>query len=228
MMRLSHVIMTAIWVGLVVMTGVAAGQEAKIKVHKERVEVTAADELGTVMVQGRAGAIDSTSEVKLVVERWVETPAELREDGSFLARVEAQAGNKIVVRARNKQGKTSRGTFRVPAGHEPSQYESPEGEPSRAKFRRLEMVIQVIDMDTGETVAQKRFKWTNKLDTVREAFKATRSVVNAGIRAAKKELDRTQKGRNAERKAKGIEARSPEPSKDDPNKPDGVKKKEDI
>ena len=201
----------------------------KVKVRKERVVISPVDGMGTVTVEGLIGAIDTTGPTKLVVERLVTTPTEVNEDGSFLAKIQAQPGDKIVVRARNRQGRTSRGTFTVPEGMEVTK-EKPEGEETteEEKPRRLEVVIQIVDMDTGEPVVQKRFEWTSKIEGLKEALRTAQNMANAGVQAAKKELARVEKLKILKRKAEKQKKAKPEqsenesnPEKTDPNNIEG-------
>lgn len=88
---------------------------AKVKVHKGSVSVSQPDSNGMVSVIGAPGAIESTGNLRLEIQRIESTPIKANADGSFEAEVAANAGDKLIVIARDGARK-SVGTFRVQGG----------------------------------------------------------------------------------------------------------------
>ena len=198
----------------------AMGQ-ARVKVHKDRIIVSGTDEMGFVTVQGLAGAIDSTSPTKLVVERHVIQEVKVDKKGSFKTQIEANPTDKIVVRARNREGKVSRGTFRVPKVTEATADKKPETIETQ---RRLAVVIQVIDLDSGETLSEKKFEYSKLTNSAREVFKVTRNIVMECMQVVKQELTQNGKAKSQQQKPNDetqnkSEESQPENSLADPNNP---------
>jgi|GEM_PF-4491868 len=89
-----------------------------IKVHKAKVAISAPNEAGIVVLRGAAGAVTSSSVVRLKVTNLTtdrETTVALAADGSFEALILARPGDKLRAVARNDEKKRSQGTFTVPA-----------------------------------------------------------------------------------------------------------------
>ncbi len=161
--------------------------QAHVKVHKDKITVSAVNELGLIFVQGAPGAIETTSELKSLVVRNLSTNTrvvvERMADGSFRAEIQGEPGDRIRVEARNQEGKRSIGTFDAAvaatptkpyAGWQtvkevPSQPLSPIPPdvsipdtsypipPRKAGARNLAVMIMVIDMNRGELIAAERF-----------------------------------------------------------------------
>ena len=159
--------------------GPACGQ-ALVKVHKDKITISAPNELGIIHVQGQPGAIESTSEVtSLVIRNLTSNEKVLVQripDGSFHAEILGEAGDRLRVEARNQEAKRSIGTFDVPVSTLPSKSRAgwqtlkevpqqpppwqPETlgplPPRKGGTRNLAVMIMVIDMGKGELVAAER------------------------------------------------------------------------
>ena len=161
--------------------------QALVKVHKDKITVSAANELGLIFVQGEPGAIETTSELTSLVVRNLSTNAKVlvqkMADGSFRAEIQGEPGNRIRVEARNQEGKRSIGTFdaavaatstkpyagwqtlkevpQQPTPPIPPDAPNPDTiypiSPRKAGARNLAVMILVIDMSKGELVAAERF-----------------------------------------------------------------------
>ena len=115
-----------IWVGVaaaVVMAVLAGGPaalgQAKVKVHKGRITVSAPDENGQVHIEGRTGAIESTSAVRVSVTNLAtkeKRTINVQADGSFKTTIAAKPSEQVRVIANNEQKKRSYGTFTVVGG----------------------------------------------------------------------------------------------------------------
>ncbi|MBN1846798.1 MAG: hypothetical protein JW810_14025 [Sedimentisphaerales bacterium] len=156
----------------------AAGQ-ALIKVHKDKITVSAPSAEGVVRIEGAAGAIESTSSVvsltAINLSTTAKVPATAAPDGSFQVELLAAAQQRVRVEARNQEGKRSIGTFVVPAldpdepaaawktlpvpAGEPTataEDDSPEVVDRRAGGGNLAVLVLVIDMGKGELLAAER------------------------------------------------------------------------
>jgi len=158
--------------------GSAPGQnpgagDARVKVHKNLVSVMPSAGGKAVTITGSAGAIDSSSPAELKITNlstndFIE--AQVQEDGSFRAEIEAVAADQIQVLATNEQGKKSRGTFRVPPAVIPAGLYSPvkpmpakkEAAPppksmdtiqDQQEARELTVLVVVLDKTTGEILS---------------------------------------------------------------------------
>jgi len=172
---------------------------------KNKVLLVLAGVMVAAWAEGLAGAIDTTSQAKMAVERLVVNPTEINADGSFRMQLEAEAGDKIVVRARNLEGKKSRGTFTVPAEgimSEPEQTETKKGKKVK-KHRRLAVIIKVFDVDSGKTVAQKQFEWSQWVDKARRSIRISHDIVNKCMKTVKEELIRA-KAKETKKKDKEV------------------------
>jgi hypothetical protein len=158
--------------------------EARVKVHKNLISVTPSAGGTAVTVAGNAGAIDSSSAAELKITNlstndFVE--AQIQEDGSFQADIEAAAADQIQVLATNKQGKKSRGTFRVPPAAEPANPNSAPktlpvkkeaaplpkpaaSGPVQEEARELTVLVVVLDKTTGEILSSQTRQIAAKAD----------------------------------------------------------------
>lgn len=184
-----------LWVLLLVimLTGPTFGQ-ALVKVHKDKITVSAVNELGLIFVQGSPGAIETTSELTSLLVRNLTTNTKVlvqkMADGSFRAEIRGEPGNRIRVEARNQEGKRSIGTFDATVATAPTKpyagwqtvKEVPQQPitpippdalnpdtpypvpPRKAGARNLAVMIMVIDMGRGELVAAERFVGVPRLN----------------------------------------------------------------
>lgn len=170
---------------VVMFTGSVYGQ-ARVKVHKDKITVSAIHEQGLIFVEGVLGAIETTSKLTSLVVRNLSTKTKVltqrMDDGSFRAEIQGEPGDRIRVEARNQEGKRSIGTFDaqvptrftkpytgwqttnpVPPSTLPPQPDTPlqpgiaDTPPARkAGARNLAVMIMVIDMGKGELIATER------------------------------------------------------------------------
>ena len=175
--RLFRIVTCMVFLALVPV-GSAPGQnpgagDARVKVHKNLVSVMPSAGGRAVTITGSAGAIDSSSPAELKITNlstndFIE--AQVQEDGSFRAEIEAVAADQIQVLATNEQGKKSRGTFRVPPAVIPAGLYSPvkpmpakkEAAPppksgdiikDQQEARELTVLVVVLDKTTGEILS---------------------------------------------------------------------------
>jgi hypothetical protein len=90
--------------------------DSKIKLHKGKVSISNPDSIGQVTIRGQAGAVASTTPAltEIVVLKAAGI-FNVNPNGSFIAQVQAEGGDKIRIQARNESKKKSYGTFKVPA-----------------------------------------------------------------------------------------------------------------
>lgn len=144
----------------------AAGAQA-VKVHKHLISVMPPDEAGIVQVHGEPGAIASDEPVSLHIENVADGQkviVQAYEDGAFSGGIAADAGQKVRVVARNRQGR-SIGTFMVPLWTAQSRQveskeppaEQPQPPPADPMGpTRVAVIVVVVDTDTGEVLAAER------------------------------------------------------------------------
>jgi len=178
---------------VIMLTGPAFGQ-VLVKVHKDKITVSAVNELGLIFVQGAPGAIETTSELTSLVVRNLSTNGKVlvqkMADGSFRAEIQGEPGNRIRVEARNQEGKRSIGTFDATVATTPTKPyagwqtvkevpqqpitpippDAPNPDtaypipPRKAGARNLAVMIMVIDMGRGELIAAERFVGVPRLN----------------------------------------------------------------
>jgi len=185
----------SLWVLLMVIliTSPTFGQ-ALVKVHKDKITVSAVNELGLIFVQGSPGAIETTSELTSLVVRNLTTNAKVlvqkMADGSFRAEIQGIPGHRVRVEARNQEGKRSIGTFDATVATTPTKPyagwktlqevpqqptppippDAPKPDtthplpPRKAGTRNLAVMIMVIDMGRGELIAAERFVGVPRLN----------------------------------------------------------------
>ena len=101
----------------VLLNGSIAFGEDRVKVNKAFISVSMPNEHGIVTVKGIRGAISNPADVSLRLENLVtkqRVPTVVKEDGSFIDKIEAEAGVKVRVFARKAGGNQSYGRFTVP------------------------------------------------------------------------------------------------------------------
>ena len=94
--------------------------EPRVKVHKHLIEVMPPDQSGMTRITGQAGAIETTSEVRVqLIDMETKSKKQLtvQPDGSFTAAISVKSGHKIRIVARNQEKKRSQGTFTVPSAN---------------------------------------------------------------------------------------------------------------
>ena len=98
--------------------GLPAAAQSHVKIHKDKVAISAPNEAGMVLLRGAPGAVTSSSAVRLTVENLTteqKITVPLGPDGSFETIIAAGPGDKMFALARNDEKKRSQGTFTVPA-----------------------------------------------------------------------------------------------------------------
>jgi len=195
--------------GMLVIAPMMRGAEPEVKVHKDKISVTAPDGQGMVLIKGAAGAIESTGRASLQLENLStqeRIDGEMEGDGGFAVKITAAAGQKVRVWARNEEGKKSYGTFTVPgdSGETAKDKGDTTGSqnlpaprrpaerrlPKQAEAKNLAVVVMVVDTGTGEVLASGRIAGVPKegmRDEEQYALSAQR-IVSKSITAAKGEL----------------------------------------
>lgn len=118
--------------GFVALTGfndvVSLAQKEQVdpvcKVNKPLVRIYAAQDKNEYLVVGKPGAITTSSPATVYISNTnagTRTEANLADDCSFMAKINAAPGDKLRVNAQNQQGKKSYGTFEVTGAEVPYQ-----------------------------------------------------------------------------------------------------------
>ena len=133
---------------------VALGED-RVKVNKALINVSMPDKNGLVTVKGIRGAISNPDNVSLRLENRAtkqRVTTLVNEDGSFIDKIEAEAGVKVRVFARKAGGNQSYGQFTVPgaAGRPPTQ-EMDDATGSLAQEARDTSAADAMVDDQGET-----------------------------------------------------------------------------
>jgi hypothetical protein len=225
--RINFIIWSLI-IGIALTAGLVWAQ--RVKVHKHHIIVSPPNAEGIVYVKGKAGAIETTSEAKLTIEN-LETkkkiPVEIYEDGSFEGYIEAEAGQKIRVRARNEEKKRSYGTFTVPVPIGPTSTNKDKTKKVKSARKRasqkgnLAVVVMVIDTASGKVLATDSIKGTVKSEKGSGRKKAINRIIKQCLTAAKSELHiRSGKAGPADKKADKKKPKEKVKGKKDLSKPD--------
>ena len=164
------VVLTALWLFAASVPCVLSAP--RVKVHKQLIRVVAPNEKGVVHVLGLAGAIESTSTVRLEIRNLTQKnrrPVKVLADGSFSAPIAANPGDQVRVLARNTERKRSYGTFTVPdakaVGDPEALAVGPETLPNGvvakplsadAESMHVGVFINVVDLKTGELLASQK------------------------------------------------------------------------
>jgi len=188
-------VLRIVWVLFwVILLAAPAFGQALVKVHKDKITVSAVNELGLIFVQGKPGVIETTSELTSLVVRNLSTNGKVlvqkMADGSFRAEIQGEPGDRIRVEARNQEGKRSIGTFDATVAATPTkpytgwqtikevpQQPTPPDPPDmpnpgttnplpprKGGGRNLAVMIMVIDMGRGELIAAERFVGVPRLN----------------------------------------------------------------
>jgi hypothetical protein len=124
--------------------------EPKVKVHKHLITVTPPDQSGVTRITGQAGAIETTSAVRVQLidlETKSKQPLTVKADGSFTASISIKSGHKIRILARNAEKKRSQGTFTIPSLSVPDT--APETLTVPVTLRRSPELVPALNVESG-------------------------------------------------------------------------------